>query len=59
MPDNFYGDFLIGQHDYDKARKILVNALESPALSNRPLADQGRRDEIRALLENKKLKQKS
>lgn len=53
----FYGDFLLQQHEYDKARKVLENALESPTLSNRPLADKGRRSEIKALLEHKRLRQ--
>ena len=52
----FYGDYLIQQHEYDKAREVLLKALTAPQLSNRPLADQGRRNEIKALLENEKLK---
>ena len=55
----FYGDFLIQQHEYSKAREVLENALKTPALSDRPLADQGRRQEIRALLEIDKLSDKS
>ena len=55
----FYGDFLIQQHEYGKARQVLEDALASPTLLNRPLADKGRRMEIRALLEHKKLKQNS
>ena len=49
-PNYFYGDFLYRRHDYAEAARALTHALEAPARPNRPLADQGRRQEIRALL---------
>ena len=58
-PGYFYGDYLIQQHEYSKARTVLENALRAPVLQNRPLADQGRREEIRMLLKNEKLRNSS
>lgn len=49
-PNFFLGDFLYRQRDFDGARKALERALKSPPRPDRPLADAGRRDEIKALL---------
>ena len=54
-PDNidnnyFYGEYLIDQGDYAKARSVLEHALAAPALAGRPVFDKGRRNDIRALL---------
>ncbi len=46
----FYGDFLIEQHEYDKARRILQKGLQAPVTADRPIWDTGRRREIRELL---------
>jgi tetratricopeptide (TPR) repeat protein len=55
-PDNidnnyFYGEFLLEQGDYARARTLLEHALAAPAVADRPVFDAGRREEIRALLE--------
>ena len=55
----FYGDYLFQQREYSKARDVLENALLAPQLPGRPIADQGRRKEIRDLLEKEKLKKDS
>lgn len=46
----FYGDFLFGQGEYEKAEHVLNHALLAPAHPDRPVWDAGRRTEIRALL---------
>jgi len=46
----FYGEFLLEQGDYARARQVLEHALASPAVADRPVFDAGRRAEIRALL---------
>jgi tetratricopeptide (TPR) repeat protein len=46
----FYGDFLIEQGEYAKAKAVLVHALEAPANPSRPIWDTGRRAEVQALL---------
>lgn len=46
----FYGDFLVERKEYTKAVEVLERALASPVLDQRPVADKGRRDEIRTLL---------
>lgn len=43
----FYGDFLLDQGEYDNAIKVLEQALRAPQRPDRPVADAGRRDEIR------------
>ncbi len=50
----FYGDFLLGRKEYQKAVKVLEHALAAPTLENRPVADQGRRNEIQQRLEEAK-----
>lgn len=54
-PDNidnnyFYGEFLLDQGDYARARSVLEHALAAPVVADRPVFDAGRRQEIRALL---------
>ena len=49
-PNYFLGDFLYRKGDYDGARKALAKALKAPPRPNRALADEGRRQEIEALL---------
>ena len=46
----FYGDFLLEQGDYSKAKQVLEHGLLAPANPDRPVWDNGRRAEIRALL---------
>lgn len=46
----FYGDFLFRQSRYADAEKVLLHALEAAPRPGRELADEGRRNEIRALL---------
>lgn len=46
-PNYFYGDFLLEQGEYDKAIKVLELALHAPARPDRPVADEGRREEIK------------
>lgn len=47
----FYGDFLVDRKEYAKAVTVLQRAMAAPPLDQRPVADQGRREEIQALLE--------
>lgn len=49
-PNYFYGDFLVEQRDYKAAEKVLTQALNAPDRPDRPIADEGRRGEIRELL---------
>jgi tetratricopeptide (TPR) repeat protein len=54
-PDNidnnyFFGEFLLDQGDYARARAVLEHALAAPPAVDRPVFDAGRRDEIRTLL---------
>jgi tetratricopeptide (TPR) repeat protein len=49
-PNYFLGDYLYRQRDFDGARAALERALRAPARADRPLADEGRRKEIRELL---------
>jgi tetratricopeptide (TPR) repeat protein len=49
-PNYFLGDYLYRQRDFDGARAALERALKAPARPDRPLADEGRRREIQALL---------
>lgn len=46
----FFGEFLLDQGDYARARTVLEHALAAPAVVDRPVFDEGRRQEIRALL---------
>jgi tetratricopeptide (TPR) repeat protein len=54
-PDNidnnfFFGEFLLDQGEYARARTVLEHALAAPTVADRPVFDAGRRNEIRALL---------
>jgi tetratricopeptide (TPR) repeat protein len=49
-PNYFLGDYLYRQRDYEGARKALERALMAPKRPDRPLADEGRRAEIKELL---------
>lgn len=49
-PNFFYGEYLINQDQMAEGRRYLEKALAAPARPGRELADQGRRQEIRALL---------
>ena len=55
----FYGDYLVKRKNYAKAKGILETALNEPLLIDRPVADQGRRDEIKTLLDSVKAKTNS
>ncbi|MEH6472319.1 MAG: hypothetical protein V7752_13810 [Halopseudomonas sp.] len=46
----FYADFLVDQKDYILARQMLDKAIMAPNRPHRPLADEGRRQEILNLL---------
>ena len=50
----FWGDHLYRQDRPTEARQALEQALQAPPRPGRELADQGRRDEINALLKNLK-----
>ena len=47
----FYGEYLVEHEDYDRAMIVLDKALRAPAVSERPLFDSGRREEIRGLID--------
>jgi tetratricopeptide (TPR) repeat protein len=49
-PNYFMGEFLFEQGEYAHARSSLTAALAAPDRPGRPLGDEGRRNEIRALL---------
>ncbi len=55
----YYGDFLYRQGEYGKAAAVLRHALEAPADPRQPVADAGRRAEIRAVLAKAQQKQAS
>ncbi|WP_420849393.1 tetratricopeptide repeat protein [Pseudidiomarina taiwanensis] len=59
-PNYFYGEFLYEEGEYKAAKKHLQRALAAPARPTRPLADQERKREIQALLQQveKKLKRR-
>jgi Tfp pilus assembly protein PilF len=46
----FYGEFLLDQGEYARARSVLEHALAAPTVVDRPVFDAGRRAEIRTLL---------
>lgn len=47
----FYGDFLLATDRPDEAEKVLLKALQAPARPGREIADEGRRADIRQLLD--------
>jgi len=56
----FYGEFMLDERKYEKAKSHLITAQAAPARELRPLADKYRHDEIEVLLAKveKKLKKK-
>ena len=55
-PNYFYGDFLLEQGEYAKAREYLEKALAAPPRPGREDADQGRRTEVQQALETARQK---
>jgi len=49
-PNYFYGDFLYRKGRYSQALAVLEKAMHAPHRPNRPLADEGRRREIQAVI---------
>lgn len=49
-PNYFYGDFLYRKGHYSEALSVLEKAMHAPDRPNRPLADEGRRKEIQAVI---------
>ena len=49
-PNYFLGDYLYRQRDFQGARKALERALQAPPRPDRPLADEGRRAEVKEIL---------
>jgi tetratricopeptide (TPR) repeat protein len=49
-PNYFYGEFLLDEGEDAAARRHLEKALQAPPRPNREVADEGRRNEVRALL---------
>ncbi len=49
-PNYFYGDFLMRQKDYAGAIKAFERALAAAPRPNRPVADAGRKEEVRMAL---------
>jgi len=49
-PNYFYGDFLYRKGHYSQALTVLEKAMHAPNRPNRPLADEGRRKEIQAVI---------
>lgn len=49
-PNFFYGEYLYEEGDYARALRFLEKALAAPPRPGRELADQGRREEISALI---------
>jgi len=47
----FYGDFLVEQGDYRAAVPVLEKALRAPPRPGREVADRGRREEVRRVLQ--------
>lgn len=49
-PNYFYGDYMLEEGEYQKAAAALENALSAPPRPDRPLADAGRRQEVKTAL---------
>ncbi len=58
-PNYFYGDFLLSKKDFKGAIEAFNLALDAPLRPDRPVADRGRRKEIRAALVMAKKQQQS
>lgn len=50
-PNYFYGDYLYRNHQKEASLAALNKALQAPPRPNRPVADEGRRKEIQALID--------
>jgi len=57
-PNYFYGDFLYRKDRYPEALAYLDKAMHAPARPDRPLADQGRREEIDVIIAKINIKTK-
>lgn len=55
-PNYFYGDYLLEEGKYKEAITALEKALNAPARPDRPIADEGRRKEVRVALNRAKEK---
>jgi tetratricopeptide (TPR) repeat protein len=55
-PNYFYGNFLLDQGRYSESMDYLQKALNAPPRPNRPLADKGRKIEIKRALQTVKEK---
>jgi hypothetical protein len=53
-PNYFYAEYLVETRHADEAAAYLERALQAPARPGRQVADEGRRDEARRLLEKVK-----
>lgn len=49
-PNYFYGELMFEEKQYEAARDALLKAMQAPPRPARPLADQGRKKEIEALM---------
>lgn len=52
----FYGDYLLSQRRYEEALTAFEKALQAPPRPERPIADQGRRQEILAAMDKARSK---
>lgn len=50
-PNYFYGEFLMEQGEYGQAVEVLEHALQAPRRADRPIADKGRREQVRVALQ--------
>ena len=55
-PNYFYAEYLVETRQADQAMTYLERALQAPPRAGRQLADAGRREEVRALMEKIKAK---
>ena len=51
-PNYFYGDYLARSKRFDEANAALEKALQAPPRPGRQLADEGRKQDINALLKS-------
>ncbi len=49
-PNYFYGDFMLEEGEYQRAIDAFEKALAAPSRADRPIADSGRKQEIKAAL---------
>jgi tetratricopeptide (TPR) repeat protein len=55
-PNFFYGDFLYEKGNYKESVAYLQKAMHAPARAGRPVADKGRREEVKQRLHDAELK---